>query len=68
MSECERFERSFQPNVALAPIPQQRRTRLEVTKLEVRHLGCITYLVTVLYFCMCNEPSNSVEHIPLKKP
>jgi hypothetical protein len=36
MSESERFERSFQPNVALAPIPQQHRTRLEPTKLEVR--------------------------------
>ncbi|KAJ4443350.1 hypothetical protein ANN_05018, partial [Periplaneta americana] len=30
MSESERFERSFQPNVALAPIPQQQRSRLEV--------------------------------------
>jgi len=54
MSESERFEHSFQPNVALAPIPQQRRTRLEVTKLEVRRLECVIYLVTAFKFCLSN--------------
>ncbi|XP_067011423.1 epidermal growth factor receptor substrate 15-like 1 [Anabrus simplex] len=35
MSESERFERSFQPNVALAPIPRQRSDTVP-TKSEVK--------------------------------
>jgi hypothetical protein len=51
MSESERFERSFQPNVALAPIPQQHRTRLEPTKLEVRPSNVTAVVKSISVLC-----------------